>query len=87
MVVLGTGLLKPNISAIVGGLYDKNSDRKEAGFTIFYMSINIGSILRFFYLWIFRRKHWMALWFWSSWNWNGFWLNSIYVNKKKSRRS
>ncbi len=48
MVVLGTGLLKPNISAIVGGLYDKNSDKKEAGFTIFYMSINIGSILGFF---------------------------------------
>ena len=48
MVVLGTGLLKPNISAIVGDLYEKNSDKKEAGFTIFYMSINIGSILGFF---------------------------------------
>ena len=48
MVVLGTGLLKPNISAIVGDLYEKNSDRKESGFTIFYMSINIGSILGFF---------------------------------------
>ena len=47
MVVLGTGLLKPNISAIVGDLYEKNSDKKEAGFTIFYMSINIGSILGF----------------------------------------
>ena len=47
-VVLGTGLLKPNISAIVGNLYSKNDQRKEAGFTIFYMAINIGSILGFF---------------------------------------
>ena len=47
-VVLGTGLLKPNISAIVGGLYEKDQARKESGFTIFYMSINIGSVLGFF---------------------------------------
>tara|TARA_B100001758_G_C18412272_1_gene616701 strand:+ start:262 stop:1728 length:1467 start_codon:yes stop_codon:yes gene_type:complete len=47
-VVLGTGLLKPNISAIVGNLYVNNDQRKEAGFTIFYMAINIGSILGFF---------------------------------------
>tara|TARA_B100001142_G_scaffold328980_1_gene390638 strand:- start:564 stop:2030 length:1467 start_codon:yes stop_codon:yes gene_type:complete len=48
LVVLGTGLLKPNISAIVGGLYNSNEHLKQAGFTIFYMSINIGSILGFF---------------------------------------
>ncbi len=47
-VVLGTGLLKPNISAIVGNLYESHDKRKEAGFTIFYMAINIGSILGFF---------------------------------------
>ena len=47
-VVLGTGLLKPNISAIVGGLYESEKEKKEAGFTIFYMSINIGSVLGFF---------------------------------------
>lgn len=47
-VVLGTGLLKPNISAIVGGLYENNLQKKESGFTIFYMAINIGSILGFF---------------------------------------
>ncbi len=47
-VVLGTGLLKPNISAIVGNLYENNDEKKEAGFTIFYMAINIGSILGFF---------------------------------------
>ena len=48
LVVVGTGLLKPNISAIVGGLYDKNTSLRESGFTIFYMSINLGSILGFF---------------------------------------
>ena len=48
LVVIGTGLLKPNISAIVGGLYENNPSMREAGFTIFYMSINIGSILGFF---------------------------------------
>lgn len=47
-VVLGTGLLKPNISAIVGGLYENNDSQRESGFTIFYMAINIGSILGFF---------------------------------------
>tara|TARA_Y100001970_G_scaffold27671_1_gene33820 strand:- start:1964 stop:3418 length:1455 start_codon:yes stop_codon:yes gene_type:complete len=47
-VVLGTGLLKPNISAIVGGLYDNDINKKESGFTIFYMAINIGSVLGFF---------------------------------------
>jgi|TARA_B100001105_G_scaffold32003_1_gene22451 POT family proton-dependent oligopeptide transporter len=47
-VVLGTGLLKPNISAIVGTLYDKNESNRQSGFTIFYMAINIGSILGFF---------------------------------------
>ena len=47
-IVLGTGLLKPNISAIVGGLYEGNQHKKESGFTIFYMSINIGSVLGFF---------------------------------------
>ena len=48
LVVLGTGLLKPNISATVGELYRNNNNLKEAGFTIFYMAINIGSILGFF---------------------------------------
>ena len=48
LVVVGTGLLKPNISAIVGGLYENNPSMREAGFTIFYMAINLGSILGFF---------------------------------------
>jgi POT family proton-dependent oligopeptide transporter len=46
-VVLGTGLLKGNISTIVGNLYRENDDRRDSGYTIFYMSINIGSTLGF----------------------------------------
>ncbi len=46
-VALGTGLLKPNISSIVGQLYRQNDSRRDSGFTIFYMSINIGSMLGF----------------------------------------
>jgi POT family proton-dependent oligopeptide transporter len=44
-VILGTGLLKPNISAIVGQLYEEKDTRREAGFSIFYMGINLGAFL------------------------------------------
>ena len=47
LVVLGTGLLKGNISTIVGQLYKDGDSRVQAGYTIFYMSINIGSTLGF----------------------------------------
>jgi POT family proton-dependent oligopeptide transporter len=42
---LGTGLLKPNISAIVGDLYPEGGARRDAGFSIFYMGINTGAVL------------------------------------------
>ncbi|HVT03983.1 MAG TPA: peptide MFS transporter [Thermoanaerobaculia bacterium] len=42
-IVLGTGLLKPNISAIVGDLYPEGGARRDAGFSIFYMGINVGA--------------------------------------------
>src|SRR5438045_798840 len=42
LIVLGTGLLKPNISAIVGQLYAPKDIRRDAGFSIFYMGINLG---------------------------------------------
>lgn len=44
-VILGTGLLKPNISVIVGQLYAPQDDRRDAGFSIFYMGINLGALL------------------------------------------
>ena len=45
LIVFGTGLLKPNISAIVGDLYPEGGARRDAGFSIFYMGINLGSLL------------------------------------------
>jgi POT family proton-dependent oligopeptide transporter len=42
-IALGTGLLKPNISTIVGQLYDAKDIRRDSGFTIYYMGINIGA--------------------------------------------
>jgi POT family proton-dependent oligopeptide transporter len=43
LIVCGTGLLKPNISAIVGDLYPEGGARRDAGFSIFYMGINVGA--------------------------------------------
>ena len=45
LVILGTGLLKPNVSTIVGSLYSIDDDRRDSGFTIFYMGINLGGLL------------------------------------------
>src|SRR5215213_9151587 len=45
LIAMGTGLLKPNISVMVGGLYRKNDPRRDSGFSIFYMGINIGALL------------------------------------------
>lgn len=43
LVAIGTGLLKPNISTMVGSLYEPGDERRDAGFSIFYMGINIGA--------------------------------------------
>jgi POT family proton-dependent oligopeptide transporter len=45
LVVFGTGLLKPNVSTIVGGLYGQHDNRRDAGFSIFYMGINVGALI------------------------------------------
>jgi POT family proton-dependent oligopeptide transporter len=44
-IVVGTGLLKPNVSSMVGELYPEGGARRDAGFSIFYMGINFGAIL------------------------------------------
>ena len=44
-VAIGTGLLKPNIGALVGQLYEANDKRREAGYALYYMGINIGSLI------------------------------------------
>ncbi|HEY0556257.1 MAG TPA: oligopeptide:H+ symporter, partial [Thermoanaerobaculia bacterium] len=45
LIVTGTGFLKPNISAMVGGLYTPEDARRDAGFSMFYMGINIGGFI------------------------------------------
>jgi POT family proton-dependent oligopeptide transporter len=45
LIVIGTGLLKPNISAIVGDLYPEGGARRDAGFSVYYTGINLGAFL------------------------------------------
>ncbi|WP_182111609.1 MULTISPECIES: peptide MFS transporter [unclassified Actinotalea] len=44
LVAIGTGLLKPNVSSMVGELYSREDPRRDSAFSIFYMGINIGSL-------------------------------------------
>jgi POT family proton-dependent oligopeptide transporter len=48
-ISVGNGFFKPNISTMVGALYEQGDRRRDAGFTIFYMGINLGSILGQFF--------------------------------------
>src|SRR6185295_6772787 len=45
LIVLGTGLLKGNVAVIVGQLYSSDDPRRDAGFSIFYMGINLGAFI------------------------------------------
>jgi POT family proton-dependent oligopeptide transporter len=45
LIILGVGGLKPNISTMVGGLYKQGDERRDQGFTIFYIGINVGAFL------------------------------------------
>ena len=45
LIVVGTGLLKPNATTLVGSLYDERDARRDAGFSIFYMGINLGAFI------------------------------------------
>lgn len=45
LIMIGTGLLKPNVSTMVGSLYEKTDARRDSAFTIFYMGINLGAFL------------------------------------------
>src|SRR6476469_8697280 len=49
LISVGNGFFKPNISTIVGTLYEQGDRRRDAGFTIFYMGINLGSVLGQFF--------------------------------------
>ena len=45
LITAGTGLLKPNITTMVGGLYSQDDPRRDGGFSLFYMGINLGAML------------------------------------------
>lgn len=45
LLIAGNGFFKPNISTLVGTLYSKSDPRRDAGFTVFYMGINLGAFL------------------------------------------
>ncbi len=45
LIVIGTGFLKPNVSTMVGELYDADDHRRDAGFSVFYMGINLGGFI------------------------------------------
>lgn len=45
LLIVGNGFFKPNISTMVGGLYQENDIRRDSGFTLFYMGINLGAFL------------------------------------------
>jgi POT family proton-dependent oligopeptide transporter len=56
LVALGTGLLKPNVSTMVGTLYEQGDGRRDSAFSIFYMGINIGSFTAPFVVGFLRRE-------------------------------
>ena len=64
LIVLGTGLLKPNISAIVGDLYPEGGARRDAGFSIFYMGINLGAFLGQIVTGVLGERYRLALGLW-----------------------
>jgi proton-dependent oligopeptide transporter, POT family len=70
VIVLGVGLLKPNISAIVAQLYPEGGSRRDAGFSIFYMGINTGATLGSL----------LVPWAAEKWGWNiGFGLPALFM--------
>lgn len=62
LIALGTGLFKPNISALVGGLYAADDPRRDAGFSIFYMGINIGAFIAPLVTGFLAQSVWFKAW-------------------------
>ena len=76
LIAVGTGLFKPNISAMVGALYPAGDQRRDAGFSIFYMGINIGGFIAPLVTGFLAQsamfKGWLADWGFDpalSWHW------------------
>ena len=70
LIVLGTGLFKPNMSSIVGKMYSPQSDKKDGAYTIFYMGVNAGAFIGVLLV------GWIGETF--SWTW-GFGLAGIFM--------
>ncbi|HEY2808534.1 MAG TPA: oligopeptide:H+ symporter [Steroidobacteraceae bacterium] len=68
VIAMGVGLLKPNVSALVASLYPEGGARRDAGFSIFYMGINLGAFIGS------QLVPWFAHWF--GWHW-GFGLPAV----------
>jgi proton-dependent oligopeptide transporter, POT family len=68
VIAMGVGLLKPNVSALVASLYPEGGSRRDAGFSIFYMGINLGAFVGS------QLVPWFAHWF--GWHW-GFALPAV----------
>jgi len=60
LIVIGTGLLKPNVSSMVGSLYRREDSRRDAGFSLFYMGINLGAFI----------APLICGWLGQKWNWH-----------------
>ncbi|MBE16663.1 MAG: peptide MFS transporter [Dokdonia sp.] len=61
LIISGVGLLKPNISTLVGGLYRQGDERRDKGFSIFYIGINVGAALASLTVaWVAQRYGWHA---------------------------
>lgn len=75
LIVLGTGLLKPNVSVIVGQLYPEGGVRRDAGFSIFYSGINLGALIAPFPVSYFAEKY---NWHWGNVICAGFMLGGVF---------
>lgn len=76
LIVLGSGLFKPSISSLVGALYAPDDERRDAGFSIFYMGINIGAFLAPLVTGFLAQSVWFKAWLSArgfdpamSWHW------------------
>ena len=83
-LVLGTGLLKPNVSSIVGDLYSETDTRRDSGFSIFYMGINLGALLSPFVIGTLGQKYNFHLGFGVAKNWYAIRINYICSYEKKN---
>jgi proton-dependent oligopeptide transporter, POT family len=76
LIAVGTGLFKPNISALVGALYSRDDTRRDAGFSLFYMGINVGAFFAPLVTGFLAQssvfKSWLTAWGFDpmqSWHW------------------